>query len=436
MKKIPAKYSRCGIKVKCFKCAFLIKDVCKLNKKGIGSCEHKEKHRYIFIVHVPGTQNTRLTRIAKADNFDDVLLEQISFKAELKNQGYHKAEVKIKNLDTTLAGLMKEYLNYISGNGTHAHLNKKLDSGHVGTYKMVFLRFCEAIKKKGFNPEIFDVKNINDDIVEIFHFHVEAMKLSKTTYSKHFVLMKAFINWVIKKKDFKMVNAFEHITLHFAKREKNPITKIEFEKLIQVTTPINGVVNDSSGKKRNRFHPWLTAAFKLGLETGLRREEIVQLSWANVREISNAEKNCYIIDVNNLKNNRRMFGKDTGIYTKPIPVTKGLYNLLIELGYEAKKGSSGYIIEREAGLEVKYMLDEMSRGFAHFIKLVTDRKIEFKDLRKTYITALSVRLGKNTKLFTGHGDDQVMKDSYIAEEFIAANLTNFSVFGEERIIKK
>lgn len=436
MKKIPAKFSKCGIKVKCMKCTFLISDTCKLNKKGIDSCEHKKSHRYIFIVHVPGTRNTRLTRISKADNFNDALIEMVAYKEELKSQGYHKAEVKMRKQETTLAGLMKEYLNYISGNGTHAHLNKKLDSGHVGTYKMVFLRFCDAIKKKGFNPEIFDVKNLNDDVVEIFHFYVEAMKLSKTTYSKHFVLMKAFINWVIKKKEIKMINAFEHVTLHFAKREKNPITKIEFEKLIQVTTPINGVVNDSSGKKRNRFHPWLTTAFKLGLETGLRREELVQLSWANVREISNAEKNCYIIDVNNLKNNRRMFGKDTGTYTKPIPVTKGLYNLLIELGYEAKKGSSGYIIEREAGLEVKYMLDEMSRGFAHFIKLVTDRKIEFKDLRKTYITALSVRLGKNTKLFTGHGDDQVMKDSYIAEEFIAANLTNFSVFGEEKIIKK
>jgi len=31
--------------------------------------------------------------------------------------------------------------------------------------------------------------------------------------------------------------------------------------------------------------------------------------------------------------------------------------------------------------------------------------------------------------------DQVLKDSYIAEEFIAANLTNFSVFGDENIIK-
>jgi integrase len=436
MKKIPAKYSRCGIKVKCTKCAFLIKDICKLNHKGVNTCEYKDKHKYIFIVHVPGTKKGKLTKLAKAENFEDALIEQISFKAELKRQGYHKAEIKIKTVTTTISELMKDFLNYISGNGTHAHLNKKLDDAHIATYKMVFLRFCDAIKKKGYNPEIFDIKDLNDDIVEIFHFYVEAMDLSKTTYSKHFVLMKAFLNWVNDKKDLKVGNPFEHMTLKFAKREKNPITKVEFEKLLQVISPVNGVVNDASGKKRNRYHPWLKTAIKVGLETGLRREEVLQLSWPNVREITYEDQSCYIIDVNNLKNNRRMFGEDTGTYTKPIPVTKGLYDLLIELGYETKKGTNGYIIEREAGLEIKYMLDELSRGFAHFIKLVTDRKIEFKDLRKTYITSLSVRLGKNTKLFTGHGDDQVMKDSYIAEEFIAANLTNFSVFGAEKIIKK
>ena len=177
MKKIPAKYSRCGIKVKCTKCAFLITDVCKLTKKGVGSCEHKEKHKYIFIVHVPGTQKGKLTRLSQSDNFNDVLEEQISFKAELKNRGFHKAEVVVQTLEITLALLMKEFLNYVSGNGTHVHLTKKLSPDHVANYKSVFLRFCEAIKKKGYNPEIIDVKNINDDIVEIFHFHIETPKV-------------------------------------------------------------------------------------------------------------------------------------------------------------------------------------------------------------------------------------------------------------------
>lgn len=436
MKKIPAKYSRCGIKIKCLKCTWLVSGLCRLNNKGIGSCEHKEKHRFIFIVHVPGTSKGKMTRLAKAEKFEDALIELVAFKEELKQQGYHKARVKVETVDTTVAGLMTEYINYISGNGSHAHLSKKLDSDHVGYYKTVFLRFCEAIKKKGHNPEIFDVTKINDDIVEVFHFHVENLGFSKTTYSKHFVLMKAFMNWVIDKKDIKMSNAFLHISLQFDKRKKNPITKEEFNKLLEVTTHENGSVVDTSGKKRNRYHSWLTTAFRLGLETGLRREELIRLSWNNVREIDHQGEKCYIIDVNNLKNNRRMFGKDVGGFVKPIPVTKGLYSLLIELGYEEKKGRFEYIISRPENLGTKYLLNEISRGFAHFIKLVTDREIEFKDLRKTYITQLSMRLGKDTKIFTGHGDDQVLRDSYIAEEFIAANLTDFTVFGEEKIIKK
>jgi integrase len=436
MKKIPAKYSRCGIKIKCLKCTWTISETCRLNNKGINSCEHKEKHRYMFVVHIPNSSKGKISRLAKAENFNDALIELLAFKEELKSQGYHKAEVKVQTLDTSVAGLMKEYLNFISGNGTHAHLGKKLSADHVSYYKMVFLRFCDAIKKAGYNPELLDVKDISDDLVEIFHFYVEKLGIGKTTYSKHFVLMKAFINWVIEKKDYKINNAFLHVSLQFAKRQKNPIIKEEFDKLIEVTTPENGIsIDATSGKRRNRYQSWLTTAFKIGLETGLRREEIVMLAWDHVREINHQGKVCFIIDVNNLKNNRRMFGKDTGEFVKPIPVTKGLYDLLISMGYEEKKGTSAYIIEREESLDTKYMLNEISRGFAHFIKLVTDRKIEFKDLRKTYITQLSMRLGKDTKLFTGHGDDQVLRDSYIAEEFIAANLSDFSVFGQENLLK-
>ena len=59
----------------------------------------------------------------------------------------------------------------------------------------------------------------------------------------------------------------------------------------------------------------------------------------------------------------------------------------------------------------------------------------FKDLLKTYITPYPLAWAIIPSCLQGHGDDQVMKDSYIAEEFIAANLTNFSVFGEDKIIK-
>lgn len=39
-----------------------------------------------------------------------------------------------------------------------------------------------------------------------------------------------------------------------------------------------------------------------------------------------------------------------------------------------------------------------------------------------------MKLGDKTKLFTGHGDDQVIRDHYIAQAFVAANLSDFSFF--------
>jgi integrase len=436
MKKVPAKYSRCGIKVKCLKCAWLVNETCRLSKKSLGSCQHKDKHRYIFIIHIPNTKSGRVIKLAKSESFDDALAELIAYKEELKRQGYHKVEVKVEKLDTTVAGMMKEYLNYISGNGTHAHLNKTVSNDHIAEYKRVFLRFCDAIKKKGYNPEILDVKNINDTVVECFHFYIEKLQVSRTTYSKHFVMMKAFINWIIEKKDYKMNNAFDHVSLMFGRREKNIITKEVFEKLLEVTTHENGAIVDSDGKKRNRFRPWLKAAFQIGLETGLRREELISLKWSNLREIEHQGKSYFILDVSNLKVNRRMFGQDTGEYTKPIPVTKGLYNLLVSLGLEEKKGKDEYIIDRGDCKDAHTVMDSITRGFTHYIKLATDRKIEFKDLRKTYITKISLKLGKNTKLFTGHSDDQVLRASYIAEEFVTANLDDFSVFGEEKGLER
>jgi hypothetical protein len=73
------------------------------------------------------------------------------------------------------------------------------------------------------------LKDVNDSIVECFHFYIEELGVSKTTYSKNFVLMKAFINWAIDKKDYKVNNAFQHVSLQFGKREKNIITKEIFE---------------------------------------------------------------------------------------------------------------------------------------------------------------------------------------------------------------
>jgi hypothetical protein len=98
------------------------------------------------------------------------------------------------------------------------------------------------------------------------------------------------------------------------------------------------------------------------------------------------------------------------------------------LGYDRMKETVAFIIDRPDGSDINYMMDLLSRSFAHFIKLATDRKLEFKDLRKTYITHLTMALGTNAKLFTGHTNDAVLKSHYLNGAFLAGNLNDFSVF--------
>jgi integrase len=75
------------------------------------------------------------------------------------------------------------------------------------------------------------------------------------------------------------------------------------------------------------------------------------------------------------------------------------------------------------------MKDTISRGFAQYIKQVTDRPLTFKCLRKTYITGISLYLGGNAKAITGHSTDAVIEGHYLVKEELARKAKGLSVFG-------
>ncbi len=82
-------------------------------------------------------------------------------------------------------------------------------------------------------------------------------------------------------------------------------------------------------------------------------------------------------------------------------------------------------------LKLNYIRAIISRSFTHFIKQVTNRKIEYKDLRKTYITHLTMALGDKTKFFTGHSNDAIIQNNYLADSVLASGLSNVNIFGDQ-----
>ncbi len=166
-------------------------------------------------------------------------------------------------------------------------------------------------------------------------------------------------------------------------------------------------------------------SYRLALETGERAEPLVRLKWNDIIEVDGGIE---MFKIQNLKVNRIQTGESKGKYVRYIPITKGLKALLIELGYNEKKGSDEYVLKTDAGESVAYIMQLITRSFSHYVAKAGLRHIVFKDLRKTYISHLTVAMGSNAKMYTGHnGDARVIEQHYLSQAFLSSNLKDFDV---------
>jgi integrase len=431
VKKVPEKHKGQGIFVRCLKCKWQVKDECKLTGKHLSTCKYKDKHKYELLVHL--AEDRRRQKILHTENFDEVLIENVKFRAEMKanrgNNGTLQTREKIK---TNLFDLIVEYLDNLDGKNPIIHLNIPVAKRHRTNIALILKRFATSLRDKGYNLKYLDAKDVTDIEVDIFNRYVLSLDLAHSTYNAHLVGLKTFYNWIIDKKDYKINNPFKHTSLQFnTDKEVQIITQKEFNSLLGVVTPENGYMFFKNPNARQKgkymYRDYLVMAFKLALETGCRREELVELKWNFLRVLPDGAECLYI---NNLKVNRIKTSKAHGKFKRPIPITNSLRTLLNEMGLNEKAGKDEYIIERPKGVSAMKFAENISRAFNHYIKLVDtgNRKIEFMDLRKTYITFLTLKLGNKAKIFTGHASDDILIDSYLAKEYIAGDLSNFNMF--------
>jgi integrase len=306
---------------------------------------------------------------------------------------------------------------------------------HIKDVERALKNLATCLKDNGYNLASLRIEDIDNEMVgRVFSF-LENRKLAPGTFNKYLGYYTSFLKWYGEEYDSPIRNYFKKVKRRNLNPRPEAITLKEYEALLERITPKNGLKEYNNGVKPNRnpFRPWLADSIRLGLETGRRREEIINLKWKDIQE----NDGFLYIKVEDFKVNRaqnRIHDEEKKfIY---IPITDSLQKLLNELDYKKYKDTDNFILAPDIKISRgKVMSDILSRGFTHYYdQLNTGRKLTFKCLRKTYITNLEIFMGRgNTKAITGHSSDQVIEKNYIDQKQMAKAAQGFSIFSKEEI---
>lgn len=431
--KIPKSKRVTGLYTYCNSCKqYTTKGVCNKSKKSISTCKSKEKHVFKLLITVPNTDGKQMkSRTLKTKDLDQAILLAFDFRKELEATNYKTVlSVPVKREHpNVLVDCMAMYIGFLNNVGIEEHLIKKRTKAHIKEVSRVFKRFCASLKKTGYNYKAIKVEQISLREVGEFHrFLLNDLEYANKTYNKMMACMRQFYAWLISKRNYELKNPFEGVARRKVIKVQNTISKIEFEELLSVIKPSNTALILKSGAKRYFYKDWLNAVFKMALETGLRREELVELRW----DFINWENDRPIyFKIPNFKVNRLygIDGEQESQY-KLVPITKGVLSVLNnELDLKSKKSSKEYLFDSDKIMKRTTMCDFLSKAFGHFWSLVkSERKLTLNDLRNTYISNLYKMYGEKTKVVTDHSSIDVIEKHYLDRTLLMDVAAKFSVF--------
>ncbi len=290
--------------------------------------------------------------------------------------------------------------------------------------------FAECLKKNKQDILKLSVYDLNDTIVGQFYDFLQIDKAyAGRTFNKRMGHLTSCIKWYSETFDAGIKNYFEKVPRKTVNYHPEIISKDEFESLLERINHTNGFIEYKTGVKkiRNVYRPWLKDGLRLALETGIRREEVINLKYSDVAK--DEKGNGYIIvedyKVNRIQG-RKLPEEKKYIY---IPLTQSLNDLLEELKTENHKETDFILAPNLKIKRNRIMSDILSRGFSHYYnQLITGRQLTFKSLRKTYITSLDLFTGGNAREITGHSTNKVLNDHHTNKKAKAKAAKGFKVF--------
>ena len=426
--KIPVKYKSVGLYVYCNKCkSYSNKSDGYLRKSE--SCAHPpERQVFKLMVHIPNTRNLCRTKVLKTRDAKEAEEKRFEFIKLLEQNGYNLSSItSVKQSEQDrylLTYQMSRFIDFITNGGFYEFESpKELEKETIKDYQRHFRYFLESLSKN-VNIRSVKVNEIDKPHLELFHNYIKKKTDSDKTYGNIMTSLKRFFNHLIRYEKFPISNPFTLVTIHSVEYDPLTFTQEEFNRVLSVTTIENGFDNN---EKRNRFREWLPTAFKLGLFSCLRLDELVHLKFKDIVTIEGVT----VLEAANQKANK-LIGEHGGKKKriKRIAVIQELHDVLInECEFEKNSAKDEYIIAPDVSRSTAR--DIIGKGFTQFKRIAgIDEDKCFKDLRGTFMNKIHTQYGDIvlTTTVSDHSSKDVVRKHYLSQIEAAKKTKGLKIF--------
>lgn len=419
---IPEKYKGHGIHVFCNKkgCRKTISSKkARCNHKDVlaRNCPFREQHVFQSRIWNPYTKVTDCIKSWRGKNFKEAYEAHLNYKKELESNEYNIIQPDKEVKPVMLKSCVKLYGDYLDDIGIEIHEKKNLSDSHVRDQKRYLKDFLLILKNSGFEPGKLLINSISAKMVAAYYQEILNRDHQSTTFNHSMKAIKYFFDYFIENKKYDIVNPFQNVKYKSIVHDAKIIRDEEFEKLMEVITPDNGITIKSkkTGEKVDYYRPWLKDCLKAYLLIGGRGQEMVSLTWQHVGKD--------FITVPNFK-----ISKGTGkqLIKDYVFITEQLAELLVKLGANEYTGSENYLLapDRIGRNSLKLFI---SKAFTHFWQFVSKQSRTIHNLRGSYETKMFLALG-DIALEGKHKNKRTTINHYISKEETRRTLKGKKVF--------
>ena len=446
-----------GLRVWCPSCHACVKKVC--GKSGlplkectdpIEECDKLKSHRYKVIVHMPGTENGRKTKLLDTRDYAKAVSAADKYRKKVKNKTDNtEVPERTPNLKSStsneysknevlLERALLEYYKFLNDEGVPEHLVKNREKAYIDSVMDAVYILKDVIEAHGKDFRESRVSDIDKNVVGWYFKELGIRYPNPSTFNNFRTNINSFEIWLLDN-DYISKRYFKKIEKQDVTLEPTAIPVKEFQDLIALITPESGTfVKKTKHKGESRYlhfyRPWLAKGLYISLELGGRLNDIIYFKFTDIVEEDGKPVYLSIEDhkVNKLKKTTNQKQKKRKI----LPISLEFQEALKEYGYDNKKGTDEYVLvpeiieDLEREKEIKRIL---SGGFKHYYTLLnTGKNLTFKSLRKLDATQKDILTDGHAENLTGHDSANIVKRHYVDKKMAATEQTKkgFSRFGK------